>query len=327
MTNFRLLLLLPLLLLPLASCKKNEAATSAQAPAKKAVHTLDDLPRHTYPLDGKAVSLFDSAPKANALADAVQKDIEADLATYDVEDTTTLKKLKGTLLAIAILKDDTETALRLIREIRDLETKPSAKLVTGLVSETRLTVGQVSSYSQMGPNFSLSAAFREALAAKVAAMPWNVVQAEVKDLKGSFEIRSENLIRGVVESEIEPAVAKTHTLSADTAARLLSLRAFLLYSLPLKADVVAVLSDAVAKHQTKKPDIWAARNLDLSREKNLVPVPVGIWDSGVDLPLYKGNVETGGDNAPAVIAFDLHSNLVTGPLFPIAPPTRSASPR
>ncbi|HEY8966527.1 MAG TPA: S8 family serine peptidase [Candidatus Methylacidiphilales bacterium] len=321
MTPFRLCLLTALLILPLSACHKKEPAPGS-ATAKKPVHTLDELPRHTYPLPGNALSILDSEAAAQTLAEAVKKDIEADLAAYDVQDKTTLKKLKGTLLTVAVLEKDDAAALNLIKEIRDLEDKPAAKLLSGIVSETRITVDQLASASQVGPGFDRGAAVREALAAKVGAMPWGVVQAEVKDMKGSFEIRSEGLIRGVIESEIEPAVEKTHTLSADTAARLLSLRAFVLYSLPLKDPVVAALGGIVAQHQTKKPDIWAAREIDLSKEKDLTPVVVGIWDSGVDLPLYKGNVLTEKDGKPAGIAFDLHSNPVPELLYPIAEPRR-----
>ena len=90
-------------------------------------------------------------------------------------------------------------------------------------------------------------------------MPWAVVQADLKELKGTFEMRSRNLSMGVIENEIEPAVAKTGVLSYDIAARLIGTKAFLDLSLPLKDDVVAVLSQAIEAHKVVKPDIWAAR--------------------------------------------------------------------
>ncbi|MDE1169671.1 MAG: S8 family serine peptidase [Verrucomicrobium sp.] len=286
---------------------------------KKPVTKLDDLPRHTYVLPGKASDAVTNAAAFAPLAKQVRMDIESDLKHYQIDDKTTLKRYDGTLLQLALLRCDDRTAKRLIKKIRALEDKPSARYLTGLVSEARMVAAKKANPRVDAKGYRR--AFAEELRHRIAALPWDVVEADVKDLKGSFETRSRNLLLGVVQSEIEPAVAKTGTVSADIAARLVGIRAYLELSLPVKEEAVAVLGEAIAAHKVNKPDIWASRAVSFAPDEKLTPVGVGIWDSGVDAPLYPGQVlEENGK--PAYIAFDLHSNRVEGLLHPIPDPSR-----
>src|ERR1700734_22986 len=112
----------------------------AQDTAKPKITKADDLPRHTYPVQGSVVDLVTSADKFAPFAAQVRADVEKDLATYDIEDKTTLKKLKGTLLALDLLEGKNDDARKLITELRDLEEKPALKIMTGFITEVRLDV-------------------------------------------------------------------------------------------------------------------------------------------------------------------------------------------
>jgi len=283
-------------------------------PKKKEVTKLDDLPRHTYALSGKASEVITDPAVYAALAAKVEADTESDLANYDIEDKTTLKRLKGVLLHISLLKGDDADSLRLITELRQIATNPTDPYLTGLISECRIAAARAAGTTD-GDAFHQE--FQKELTQRIAALPWTVVQADLKELKGTFETSSANLLLGVVESQIEPAVAKTGVLSYDVAEQLIAMKNFIDLSLPLKTEVIAAISQAVAAHQVVKPDIWAGRALVFPPGRKLTPVQLGIWDSGVDLKLFPGRVAMGADGQPAVIAYDLDSNLTMGDLYPI----------
>jgi subtilisin family serine protease len=299
-------------------------SASAVTPAKPKITKLDDLPRHTYPVQGSAVDLVTSDEKFAAFAGQVRADLEKDLAAYDIEDKTTLKRLKGTQLTLDLLEGRNNDARQLIAELRGLEEKPALKLTTGFLTEVRLDVMdrlQLKSLSDLSrPDFQ--SAFRKELTARTAALPWAVVQDELKSIKGGFELVSRNLVLGQIQSEIDPVVAKTGALSNDLADGIVHARSSLEISIPLKQPIVAALKAVIDKHRVTRADIWKARAVELKAAEKLNPVVVGIWDSGVDPKVYPQKLFTdpnatadGGDAHG--LAYDLHSNRVHGELYPL----------
>lgn len=320
------------LTLALVGCnqKQDQPATPPQPPPqqeapKPKITKLDDLPRHTYPVQGTVLDLINSDEKFAALSAAVRADTEKDLAAYDIEDKTTLKGLKGQLLALDLLEGKNDEARKLIAEIRELEDKPSAKLMTGFLAEVRLDVQDQTKQTNLSdPAFQQ--ALEKALVDRTSALPWEIVRDDVKSTKGSFEIRSRNLLLGKVESQIEPVVKQTGSLSYDLAGAVIGIRSALQISLPIKEPVVAALTEVVNKQtqaQAAKPDIWKDRAVTLTAADKATPVVVGIWDSGVDPAVYPKRLFTdidlhNGDIVdPHGLAFDLHSNRVHGELYPL----------
>lgn len=194
-------------------------------------------------------------------------------------------------------------------------------------------------------------AYQKELTARANALPWDIVQDELKQMKGGFEMVSRNLILGEVQSEIEPTVKQTGSLSNELAAAVIGIRSSLEVSIPLKQPIVAALTDVVHAQnlaQAAKPDIWKDRAVVLTEDQKLTPVVIGIWDSGVDPKVYpkqlftdpsvrmvvRPQVTTDGKTAdlnltpemlakatqnsdPHGLAFDLHSNRVHGELYPL----------
>jgi subtilisin family serine protease len=292
------------------------------APAKPKINKLDDLPRYTYPIQGSAVDLVTSDDKFAAFAAQVRANTEKDLNDYDIEDKTTLKGLKGTLLTLDLLENKDAEARDLIAQLRDLEDKPALKIMTGLLAEVRLDVAErLKPASLTDPAFQQ--ALQQALIDRLSQLPWNIVQDELKSTKGGFEIVSRNLVLGQIKSEIDPVVKQTGALSNDLADGLVHARASLEISIPLKQPIVAALTAVINAHQVNKPDIWKARAVSLSPSQKLNPVVVGIWDSGVDPKVYprllfKDPAAVPGSGLdPHGLAFDLHSNRVHGELYPL----------
>jgi subtilisin family serine protease len=121
---------------------------------------------------------------------------------------------------------------------------------------------------------------------------------------------------GYVRNVIQPTVDKAGALSSDLAPVVISAKYRLVASLPLKATLVATYGAYLAAHKVDKPDIWAARNVDLPDGKPYATVNVAVWDGGVDTALFGDRVVKDG-KAPAVIAFDRYARSAKGELQPI----------
>ena len=303
------------------------ATNAAPAPeAKPKITKLDDLPRHTYKVDEPASVLVTDDAKFAALAQQVRADTDSDLANYDIEDKTTLKRLKGTLLILDLLEGKNDDARRLVAELRDLEDKPAEKIMAGFTVLTRLDVEQQMGITNLAdlarPDFQQ--ALEKELQARAEKLPYNIVQDDLKETKGGFEIVSRAFVIGRIQSEIDPVVKQTGVVSDDIADSLVHARASLLISVPLKAPIVAAFGSVIARHNVAKPDIWKARDVTLTKADQLTPVVVGIWDSGVDPKVYPDKLFTdpgygqpGDPTDRHGFAYDLHSNLVHGELYPL----------
>jgi hypothetical protein len=292
----------------------------AQAPAKKIVRTQDDLPRFNYPLSGTATQLLQSdAATFNVFAAKVRTDVDSVLHDYDIQDRATLRDLLGVHLQLQLLSGtEDKAALATSAQIRALEDKPDAKLLSGLRADA-IIQARMASGARSGSGYEQ--AFTQHYAASLKPLPWAVIGTGVKEAKSSAELLSSGLVLGQVQARLEPAVAKAHQLSNDLAWSLISMRLILQDILPLKAATVTVLAQELAANNVQKPDIWAARDVTLTAADKLTPVRVAIWDSGSDLALFPGRVYSDphpeGAFDPHGLAFDLKAFPTHGYLLPL----------
>jgi subtilisin family serine protease len=300
------------LLAAFASCLLIQLAAAQVAQAeKKKIEKADDLPRHTYTLpEAPSLIILDEKP-FDALSEAVRKDQESDLAAYDIQDRTTLQSFTATRLALAMLDRDYAGTLRLVGELRALQDKPSEKLTTGLTAEA-WAKANLEHPSQEG----LERVFHDDLSAAVKSLPWDLVQNDIKQTKASYEIRSQSLLVGVAEQQLDPGALKTGSISATVARQLIAFRNQIVNYLPLKEAIVGALSEAVAAHTVVKPDRWTPRLVALVPGEQASPVRIGIWDSGVDTDVYSDRVITDASGHHG-IAFTLHDDPSPDLLLPL----------
>jgi subtilisin family serine protease len=252
------------------------------------IKTLDDLPRHTYTLPGSVSELLQSDEQFAAFAAKVRADTEADLEKYAIDDAATLQRLHGVLLALDMLEGRYDDALKRIEQIRALEDKEALKLTTGLSSKAIIAARRET--GREIDDAATRAAFQRHLAAAVAELPWDVVQDNIEEAKGRAEILSENLVMGLVKGQWDPIAAQKGEISSDIATSVVRMRYVLKLGLPVKQELVAVYQNVIDQHRAVKPDIWEARAVTLRKEQNLKPVMIGIWDSGVDAPIFEGQM-------------------------------------
>lgn len=291
------------------------------AVAKTVVRTQDDLPRYSYPVPTTATALLVSDEATfNAWAAKVARNVDDTLARFDIQDRASLRDLLGQKLSYQIITGQNEAALATSARIRQLQDKPDAKLTSGLM-EDALLKARISTRHNDGAAYQQ--AFSANYAAALASLPWAIVGNTIKEEKSSTQILSRQLLLGVVQSSLEPAVAKSHAVDNDLAGRILGLRYFLTARLPLGAVTLPTLTRIVTSNNVQKPDIWTARDIVFKPTDKLTPVVVGVWDTGSDLSLFPAQSYTdpAANSAPPYndhgVAFDVDSRPTTGVLQPL----------
>jgi len=313
-------------------------ALAAMGAEKPKITSQDQLPRFNYPLKSRVVDVVKDDAAYGPLAEAVRADLEKLLANYDIADRSTLKEILGTLMSLDTHAGRYDSALERLAMIRSIEEKPAAKLTIGLLTEAYIM-------ARKSGDFATEAAFRvvfqKIYAAKLAALPWDVVAENLKEAKAGAEITSVALTLGNLESSVQPGVDKTGTVSGDVAQMLVSQRTNYAHFLPLKAERVTALTALVAANVKVKADIWRARDVVLPAGPALKPVVVGVWDSGVDMSVFPTQrwtnpgekaIDGNDDDANGFvddvhgIAFDRKSRRVPELLLPLDEAQRAAYP-
>jgi subtilisin family serine protease len=285
----------------------------AHAQAKPRIEKAADLPRFSYKVEGSVENIIRDDAKFRRFAADVRRDAESVLANYEIDDRATLRQLVGELAQLDFLDGNYDAALQRAARLKELQDKPADKLMSGL--QLRAIIA-----AQRTAGDRTSDAYRKEvgrlIGAELAQMPYDVVQNEVKEAKASAEIASEALTLGYVRNVIQPTVDKAGALSSDLAPVIVSAKYRLVASLPLKATLVDTYGAYLAAHKVDKPDIWAARNVELPAGKSYSTVNVAVWDGGVDTSLFPDRIVRDG-TAPAVIAFDRYARPAQGELQPI----------
>ena len=128
------------------------------------------------------------------------------------------------------------------------------------------------------------------LQTRVDELPWDVVQDDVEQLKGNYEILSKNVLVGLAQTQIDPSMENSNSISGDAAARLIGFRKYIELIFPVKEEAIEVFSNYIDKNKIEKEDIWISREVNLTNVSGLSDVMVGIWDSGVDVEVFKDQI-------------------------------------
>jgi hypothetical protein len=288
-------------------------STAALGQGKPRIEKAADLPRFTYKIDGSVEDVIRDDAKFHRFAADVRRDAESVLSGYQIDDRATLRQIEGELTQLDYLEGNLDSALKRAARVKELQEKPADKLMSGL--QLRAMIG-----AQRKVGNRTSDAYRaetgRLIEADLAQMPYDVVQNEVKEAKAGAEIASEALTLGYARTVVQPTVDKAGSLSSDLAPILVYARYRLTASLPLKSTLIDTYGRYLAAHKVDKPDIWAARDVQLAPGKGFSTVNVAVWDGGLDTSLFENRIVKDA-NQPAVIAYDRYAKPATGALQPI----------
>ena len=294
-----------------------------QVAPKKTISRAADLPSFTYTISGNAEKLLTDEDTFRPFATQLRKDVESVLTEYDIAESATRRQLLNTLLALDLLEGKDAEAGRLLDEIAALEEKPVQKYTSGLVARASLDARRVSHDPK---SVEYQRAFRESLRRALDAMPFAVVQDEIKRMKGFAEIsRPTTIVVGQMSLLIDPVLKKSGALSSELANQIPS-RRLALERLPLRGILAETYAGYLAAHKVEKPDIWAARDVILEAGKAYAIVPVAVWDTGVDLAIFRSQVAME-NGKPAVLAYDLQNRPTNGELMPLPAEYRERLPQ
>jgi len=300
-------------------CLVSTALVVAQAPKKKITRAAD-LPQFSYPISGKVEDLLHSDEAFAKLMAQIRHDVESVLANYDIDEAAAKRRLIGTLARIDMLEGKDQDALRRLVEVQALEDKPAQKLTSGLTLRAMLEA-RAQYKDRNSPDYRRQV--YKLIRQSLDAMPFEVVENDIKGAKASYELLSEGLILGQIQSVFDPVVQKTGALSDVLADQLPAIRLTLTEVAPLKDSLVEAFGSYLSANAKEKPDIWAARAVELEPGKNYAPVNIAVWDSGVDIAIFKDRLVHDEHGKPAVIAYDINAQKTTGELYPF-PPERAA---
>ena len=290
-------------------------AAVAQTPRQKITRAAD-LPEFSYPVTGKVEDLLHSDEAFAKLAAQIRKDVESVLANYDIEETATKRRLLGTLANLDVLEGKDQDARRRLAEVQALEEKPAQKLTSGMVLRAMLE-GRAQYKDRNSPEYHQEVG--KLLRQSLDAMPFEVVENEIKGAKARYELLNEGVIVGQLRSVFDPVVQKTGGLSDTLADQMPAIKLALVEIAPLKETLVDTFGSYLTANKKEKPDIWAARAVRLEPGKDYTPVNIAVWDSGVDTAIFKSQLILGQDGKPAVNAYDLNARKTTGDLYPFPP--------
>jgi hypothetical protein len=304
----------------LAAC----LSTTAFAQAKQRIEKATDMPRFSYKIDGKLEDLVRDEAAFRRFAEQVRRDDLSVLDGYEIADKSAHRDLLTVLAQIDFLEGRYAEAAKRAEEIRALEEKPADKLVSGMGIRT-----MVAAEAKVG-NVTSEAYRQEVgrqIAAELAKYPYPVIANDIKSLNRSAEITGEALLLGGIRDQLQPVVDKAGgVLSSDFAPAIVGTRYGLVARLPLKQTLIDTYGAYLAANKVEKPDIWAARDVELPAGKSYAPVKVAVWDSGVDALIFKDRFVLDGNGKPLFLAFDVYENPSNSELMPIPVELRSRIP-
>ncbi len=250
---------------------------------KKKITSIDELPRYTYEIPGTVKELITSREAFTPFAAGVRADIEEMLATYEIEDKTTLRNYYGLLVALDMLERDYDKAVAGIERVRQLQEKPANRLTTGLINRSIIRAHQ-----EVGDTDTVvfKQTFSRHLSQLIEKLPWEIVQERIEELKGSMELFNKNVLLGVVQSEFEPVVEKTGQISGEIAQRVVGMRYLIDVRLPVRNEILHVFEEYITANRVEKVNIWEGRDVDLSGMQDVTPVVIAIWDTGIDTDVF-----------------------------------------
>lgn len=280
--------------------------TPAPAGATRTVITASEqLPRRTVTL-ARLPSEYLAGPREQLLPLAAQLEanLRADLERFDIQDAATLRNYHGALLSLAQLRGDWAAVPAIVDRLRALQDKPGPRATTGLLA---LLLAE----QQTGRRDA--AWVRAEVERRYGALNWADAGDQIKGSKGQFELLNPAVVQGAFQQQVDVMARNMNLVVPEgLVGSIVAARVQLDLLVPLRAEIVAGLQTVIDRQApvAAKPDLWTPRTFAIPATARAAEVGIGIWDSGVDLALFKPTPGRG-------IAFDREARPSTALLRPL----------
>lgn len=259
-----------------------KTASNAASTTRQVITRADQLPRRSVTL-AMLPSAYLQAPldEARKLGTQLEAQLLADLAAYDIQDPTTLRDGYTALAALAQLRGDWAAVPGWTAKARALQEKAAGKQTSGVLTDL---------LSQQRLEQRDAVWLTAEVARRYSAMNWTEVQDVVKSNRGAVETFNPELLVGGFKAQLDALASNGQMVVPDRVAMtIVGARMQIELLGPNKQAIVQGLQQ-VLDANTKavaKADIWTPRTFAIAPDAKASPVLVGVWDSGVDLGLFK----------------------------------------
>lgn len=282
-----------------------QTATPAAGASRTVITANDQLPRRTITL-ARLPSEYLAGPREQLmpLVTQLEANLRADLERYDIRDEATLRAYHGTLLTLAQFRGDWAAVPAIVERLRTLQDKPGPRATTGLLA-TLLAEQQTARRD--------AAWVRAEVERRYGALNWAEAGDTIKGSKGQFELLNPAVLQGAFQQQVDVMARNMNLVVPESlAGSIVGARVQLELLLPLRAEIVAGLQAVIDRQApvAAKPDLWTPRTFAIPATARAAEVGIGIWDSGVDLALFKPTPGRG-------IAFDRESRPTQALLRPL----------
>ncbi len=282
---------------------------------KQRIEKEADLPRFSYSITEPLEKIVRDNVLFAKTTSKIRADIQSILDKYDIADKASQRQYLETIMFLDFLLGNYDEALAKSETVRALEEKPADKLLSALRLRAMVAAAKKTGAINTPEYFERVG---QEITNEIISYPYAVIANDIKSYKASAELMGEGQMLGVVKDILQKTVDKNGgNLSLELASELIYIRYVLSSALPLKKTLVATYTAYLDKNKIEKVDIWASRNVELSKNGKYHPVNVAVWDSGIDSKLFPNQLLKDGKGNPALIAFDLESKPSKAALFPI----------
>lgn len=257
--------------------------TSADAQGRTIVTSAEQLPRRTVTLE-RLPSEYLTAPREQLLplADELEARLRGDLDRYDIQDAATLRTYQSTLLALAQFRGDWAAVPALVERLRALQDKPGPRAANGLLAQI---------VAEQQENGRGTEGLRAEVERRYGALDWADAGDTIKAAKGQLELLNPAVVLGTFQQQADVMARNLNLVVPESVVgSIVSARVQLDLVAPVRDDVVAGLQAVVDRHAAAaavRPDVWTSRLFAIPTGARATEVGVGIWDSGVDLALFR----------------------------------------
>jgi hypothetical protein len=249
--------------------------------------SVGELPTYNHHLSVAPSAMLTGPLEAVlALADQVLANDGATLVAYDIRDRTALEEIFGHRMHAALLRGDVGGVRAAAADIREIQDRPDRKLAMGLIEEA-----VAEAFQSTTPGATAAELVRE----RFSALPYPTIETWIKRERAAYATSTPDLILGRIRSSLDQTAEKcAGQIDQAAAGAIVAARANIQFICRAAPEIAAELGRIIdVNGDVETNDIWPGRDVILRDSAKATPIAIAVWDSGVDLNLFKATPDRG----------------------------------